>query len=270
MSATPAQLTELQRHLGKAVGLTDLTRFDWRRQTDIVQLMFIVARLFVDLTQDVVFVDGLINDHVRRQAIESKGGVKQFFNRRFHDTGFKTRRVLIFDTLGTKKMEGPGSGRHKLHFHAVIERPSGCSDATLKLLLGKIFGVVANVGRRQFHVSEPEWSKHYTHNGIQVIGPLGKVIYALTHAGTTYANLGLNGDKRSRRSPPSRGLCNCTATGLARGIPSNFVAGVVFCDHASRRAGKESFDAWVKVRKVRVQDPQPTFTKHATPRYAAG
>ena len=78
-------------------------------------------------------------------------------------------------------------------------------------------------------------------------------MYAIAHAGATYRSLDLNDGKRSRRCPLVRGQCNREASRLARGIPSNFLAEVVFCNHTSKRAGKEAFEAWVKAEHAALQ-----------------
>jgi hypothetical protein len=236
MAIAPAVLDDVRRHLDKSIAYVHLARFDWRRQTDALQETFIVARLLADLGSRAVFVDGHIHDRVKLRALEAPDGVKRFFNRRFHDLGFKSRRVLFFDTLSTNRMGGRGSGRARLHFHGVFELPAGWTRADLKRLLAKVFGDAEAMGRRQFHISEPRWDQHHTHNDVQVTGPLGKIIYAIAHAGTTYKDLGLNEGKRSRKSPASRGAVNRTAKGLARGIPSNFNSAIVFCDHISKSA----------------------------------
>ena len=89
-------------------------------------------------------------------------------------------------------------------------------------------------------------------------GPLGKIMYAIAHAGSTYRSLDLNDGKWSRRCPRVRGQCNRTGSGLARGIPSNFAAEIIFCDHLSKRAGKEVFEAWVKAeRELRHSKNRP-------------
>ena len=100
-------------------------------------------------------------------------------------------------------------------------------------------------------------------------GPLGKITYAMAHAGTTYHDLDLNDGKRSRSSSASRGGYNRKAAGLARGISSNFNADVVFCDNASKRAGKEAFDAWVKaeqaIRRAQKASKLPSSSGTADP-----
>ena len=253
---TGAQLLKVRRCLDGAITLAGMTRLDWRRQTDSVQVAFIHARLFADYGSEVVFVDGLIDDHVKRDAFASPLGTKAYFNRRFHDCGFKSPRIVIFDTKATKKLGGRRNpGRHRLHFHGAFVLPLGWTRARLKRELGKVFGVARALGERQFHTAAPDWNQHHSFNGTQVSGPLGKLLYALAHAGTTYADLDLNEGKRSRHAPTSRRACNRMATGLARGIPSNFSAGVVFCDAASKRAGKEAFDAWMKEEKAQRGQP---------------
>jgi hypothetical protein len=241
------------------VSYDHLTRSDWRRQTDALKEAFIAARLFTHLGERVVLVDGLIQDQVKRRAVGAPGGVKQFFNRRFHDLGFKYRRMIFFDTKSSKLMmdkTSRGSGRSKLHFHGVFELPIGWTRGDLERLLGKVFGDAGAVGRRQFHLSKPRWDQHYTHNGVQVTGPLGKIMYSIDHAGTTYKDLDLNRGKRSRKSPASRGRCNRCAHGLARGVPSNFNAAIMLCDTVSKQAGKEAFDAWVKSERALGRSPQ--------------
>jgi hypothetical protein len=245
------RLDELRRHLTTAVTIDQLTRFDWRRQTDCVQQAFIVARLFVDCGPAAIFVDGHINDHVKIRALSDPRGVKAFFNRRFHDLGFKWRRVIVFDTYTTRKMGKRGSGRDRLHFHGVFELPRGWTRASLQTVLERVFGTASPMGKRQFHFSTARWGQDYTHNRVRMAGPLGKLAYVMAHAGATYLSLGLNAGKRSRSSPTSRGRYNRKARGLARGIPSNFNADIIFCDNVSKRAGKEAFNAWVKAEQFR-------------------
>ncbi len=246
MSITPEHLRKTVHHLSASVTFNDLARRDWRRQTDAVKLTFVVARLFADLGPRVVFVDGNINDRVKLTALSAPAGVKGFFNRRLHDAGIKSRRVMVYDTFTTRKMGRRGSGRDKLHFHAAFELPDGWTQAELLRRLRKAFGNAGALGRRQFHVSAPRWDRHHSHNGVKAEGPIGKIMYAIAHAGATYRSLDLNNGKWSRRCPRVRGQCNRRASGLARGIPSNFAAGIIFCDHASKRAGKDAFEAWIK------------------------
>lgn len=250
MAVTADVLVEVRRHLDKAVRFEDLSRLDWRRQTDCVQQAFIAARLFADCGNAALFVDGHIHDVVKVKALACPQGVKAFFNRRLHDAGFKARRVIYFDTRTTQKMGKRGSGRHKLHFHAIIELPPGWRKADLVRLLEKVFGKAAPMGQRQFHFALPRWDQHHTHNDVQVTGPLGKITYAMAHAGTSYRDLDLNGGKRSRSAPASRRRYNREASGLARGIPSNFNADITFVDTVSKRAGREVFEAWVSAERA--------------------
>ncbi len=257
MQLTVESLDDIRRYIAKAVRFGDLARTDWRRQTDCVQQSFIAARLFADLDSRAIFIDGHIHDYLKIQALAHPQGVKAFFNRRFHDLGFKARRLIFFDTRMTHKMGQRGSGRHKLHFHALIELPHGWSQAALLRLLERVFGKATIMGRRQFHIPQPDWTRHYTHNDVQVMGPLGKLAYVMAHAGTSYRDLDLNDGKRSRSTPASRGRYNRQASGLARGIPSNFNADIVFIDAVSKRAGKEAFDAWTKAERA-ARRPAPT------------
>ena len=255
----PPELTLFRRNLDNAVRFEQLTRFDWRRQTDAVQQAFIVAAIFTD-HPEAVFVDGHINDHVKRAALDSGSSIKAFFNRRFHDIGFKYRRVLFYDTkqgrgMGVRK----GSGRDKLHFHGIFVMAPGWARAGLKRELAKVFGEAPSLGQRQFHCSAPQPQKHFTHNGVQVSGPVGKALYSIAHAGATYRNLELNDEgKRSRRAPKARGSYNKKSKGLARGVPSNFTSEVVFCDTESKRAGKRYFDMWVRAERAIRQRAKST------------
>lgn len=247
------ELALFRKNLGGAVSYDHLSRFDWRRQTDSVQQAFAVAAIFT-LYPQAVFVDGQINDYVKRDALEHPAGVKAFFNRRFHDCGFKNPRIIFYDTKQDRKLGGGrrGSGRDKLHFHGVFVLPAGWTRADLKRLLAKVFGAAPAMGQRQFHCSAPDMDQHYTHNGVQAFGPVGKALYSVSHAGTTYRDLELNENgKRSRRAPKARGGYNQGSEGLARGIPSNFNSDIVFCDHAAKRAGKLFFDMWVKAERER-------------------
>lgn len=259
MAVTSDLLKKILYQLDNTVLFSSMKRFTWKRQTDTVQEAFIVARFFADLGQSALLVDGHINAYLKKEALESQVSVKQFFNSRFHDFGFKWRRILVFDTITTNKMGRRGSGRDKLHFHAMIQLPTGWSQAQLRRLLEKVFGKAnedgKNMGRRQFNISLPDRERHKTYNGARGSGAVGKFLYAIEHAGSTYNSLKLNGDKRSRKSPEVRGSCNREAKGLAKGIASNFNSKVVFCDAVSKRAGKEAFEAWVKAERELMRRP---------------
>jgi hypothetical protein len=265
LTVTAECLAEVRRHLGSAVNLDHLIRSDWRRQTDCLQQTFIAARIFADCGTAAVFVDGHINDYVKYIAVNCPQGVKAFFNRRFHDAGYKGRRLVYFDTRATRKMGRSGSGSARLHFHALIESPRGWTRGDLERVLKKVFGKATPMGQRQFHFPKPDWSKHHSHNEVQITGPLGKLAYVMAHGGTSYVDLKLTGGKRSRSTPVSRGRYNRHSSGLARGIPSNFNAAVVFVDSASKRAGKEAFDAWVKAERA-ARRPAATTQRALTPK----
>jgi hypothetical protein len=130
------------------------------------------------------------------------------------------------------------------------------------------------MGRRQFHASSPDWTQHHSHNGACAVGPLGKLLYAIQHAGAMYNSLHLNEDgKRSRKAPRVRSQCNRKAAPVAQGIPSNFTAEVVFADTASKRAGKGAFEAWVKAERELLRQGDRCHRREAQaalPRLIAG
>jgi len=160
-----------------------------------------------------------------------------------------------------------GSGRHKLHFHALIELPHGWCKADLLRLLERVFGkATIMVRQRQFHFPPPRWDQHHTHNEVQVTGPLGKLAYVMAHAGTSYRDLDLNDGMRSRSAPVSRGRYNRKASGLARGIASNFNADIVFVDNASKQAGKEAFETWVRAERAARRPEVATAPSLAVPK----
>lgn len=211
-----------------------------------------------------MFVDGHISQRLKAQAIAS-GDVKGFFNRRCHDYGLSGRRMLVFDTVTTNEMGGRGSGAIRLHFHAVMEEPSGMTRKAFIERLEAVFGRAQIMGQRQFHVTSPNWKNHFTFAGVQVHGPLGKLMYAIKHAGSTYMSLGLNEDgKRSRKAPASRRSCNRAAKRLAKSNPSHFNRAVVFYDRASKQSGEAAFKAWVAAERAKRRpvrsipvDPSP-------------
>ena len=251
MSVSDETIDLVRIQLDDAVQLSHLTRHDWRRQTDAVKVAFVAARMFTDLGDRAIFVDGRIDLRLIEEAVES-GNPKGFFNRRCHDKKLTSRRLILFDTVEKKGRGRTSSGKANLHFHAVFELPKGKREGQLQDQLKAVFGAALTLGRRQFHVSSPDWSKRCSHNGVQIHGPLGKLAYMFDHAGATYSALGLNeGGKRSRRAPACRGANNRRGTGLARGIPSNFLAKILFYDRVSGQAAKETFEAWVRAEQLR-------------------
>jgi len=248
----------LKFYIDDAVKLEDLTRYDWRRQTDVVQEVFVAAALFCELGPRAVLVDGHINQRLKAEAIAS-GDPKGFFNRRCHIYGLTGRRMIIFDTVTTNEMGGRGSGAARLHFHAILEKPEGMTNVQLQKLLERVFGRASPMGQRQFHISSPNWKNYFSFSGVQVHGPLGKLMYAIKHAGSSYMHLGLNEDgKRSRKAPPSRRVCNRRSQRLAKPNPSHFNRAVVFFDRVSKWAGEAAFKAWVVAERSRQ-------TGHKTP-----
>jgi hypothetical protein len=183
--------------------------------------------------------------------------IPSFFNARCHDAGLKCRRLIIFDTVMTQSMGARANHKSRLHFHGLFELPQGWTLVRLKDVLRRVFGDAAELGKRQLHfdrASTPstEWKRHYTFNGSRANGPLGKVLYAIAHAGSTYRQLELNESGKRSRTVPWQGSVNKTGSRLARGIPSNFNRKVVFYDQVSVRAGREAFDAWVKMHRARL------------------
>lgn len=254
-----ATFRKVERHIENVVTIDDLARLDWKRQTDVVQDVFLVATMFAELGNRAVFIDGNISDNLKHAALTSPAGVKQFFNRRCHDQGIKSRRFFVIDTVSTRSMGKRGRGPWKLHIHGVFELREGQSQASLIRELEKVFGKAASMGRRQFHVARPQEDKHFTLQGRQGVGAIGKLLYALAHVGATYRDLELNGGKRSRKAPTSRRIYNEKAQGLARGIPSNFNSAVVFADSASKRAARLAFTGWVKLKRItHFNVPEPT------------
>ncbi|PDS61264.1 hypothetical protein CO653_34140 [Rhizobium anhuiense] len=207
--------------------------------------------LFCDLGKRAVFVDGHISQKLKAEAIAS-GDPKGFFNRRCHVYGLSGRRMIIYDTVTTNEMGGRGSSAARLHFHAIMEKPEGMKDEEFFGLLEVVFGRANIMGQRQFHKTLPNWKNHFTFGGVQVHGPLGKLMYAIKHSGSAYLSLGLNEDgKRSRKAPASRRACNRDAQRLAKSNPSHFNRAVVFFDRVSKQAGERAFNAWVAAERAK-------------------
>ncbi len=264
MKLTPEQIDRISFYIDDdALLISDLSRYDWRRQTDTVKQLFYVARMFADLGENrVVMVDGHISTRVKALALTSSS-LKGFFNRRCHDYGLKSRRLILLDAVATSKTGGRGKGRSKLHFHGFFELPDGWTKTDLSKVLEQVFGRATPMGQRQFHMSSQDWTKAHSCNGVRARGAIGKLFYSLDHLGATYSCLDLNEGKRSRRAPSSRGADNRDSKRLARGIPSNFNAKAVFCDTKSKQLAKEAFEAWVAVKRGDVVHGKTTFAREA-------
>lgn len=196
-----------------------------------------------------MLVDGHINQWLKAEAIAS-GDPKKFFNKRCHDYGLSGRRMIIYDTVTSNEMGGRGSGKARLHFHGMIEQPEDMNREKFVERLEKVFGKASVMGQRQFHLTGASWKHHFTFAGVQVHGPLGKLMYAIKHAGSAYMSLGLNEEgKRSRKAPASRRACNRQAMRLAKSNPSHFNRAVVFFDRVSKQAGERAFNAWVAAER---------------------
>lgn len=213
------------------------------------------------------FVDGRIDLHLVRQAADT-GNIKGFFNRRFHDKGADWQRLVYFQTESTRRWGERKRGVSNLHFHALIILPERQTLKQIRQKLGDVFGHVPGMGKLQFKITKPDWSKSYTFNQVSAAGPLGKILYVQDGMGATYNDLKLNEDgKRSRKAPIERLRCNRHAKGLARGIPSHFNAKATLCDHVSTAAGRAAFREWVAEerrmikRKKRQQVATPEVSR---------
>lgn len=226
----------------------------WRRQNDVVQQAFIVATMITELGTRAVLVDGFFSKRVKAEAIAS-GDPIGYLNTRCHARGLKTRRLLVLDTT-TSDNGVTLHTRYRLHFHGVFKLPEGMTIPEFIELLRKVFGRAKDettgkdMGARQFEVVRPDYTKGYAHNSIHAKGALGKLFYALRHAGTTYNDLGFNGDRGRREGPKSRMAANTRAAGLAKGNASNFNKDIVMCDAVSKRAGKAMFETWVEAEQA--------------------
>lgn len=207
-----------------------------------------------ELGDRAVLVDGTFSRKVRAEAIAS-GDPIGYLNARCHRFGLTTRRLLVLDTTSSDDGK-PLHSLDRLHWHGIFEKRPGMSKKAFADLLRKVFGRAKNeetgrdMGARQFHIVGPDYTKGYSHNSVHAKGALGKLFYALRHAGTTYNDLGYNGDRGRREGPQSRMVCNAKAAGLAKGKASNFNKEIVLCDAASKRAGKAAFEAWVEAEKA--------------------
>ncbi|MGO7360166.1 hypothetical protein [Rhizobium ruizarguesonis] len=206
-----------------------------------------------------MLVDGHISQRLKAEAIASRDP-KGFFNKRCHDYGLSGRRLIVYDTVTTNEMGGRGASAARLHFHGIIEQPDGMRREEFIGRLEAVFGRASVMGKRQFHVTSPNWKNYFTFGGVQVHGPLGKLMYAIKHSGSAYVSLGLNeAGKRSRKAPASRRACNRGAQRLAKSNPSHFNRAVVFFDRASKQAGERAFNAWVAAERAKRR-PVPAST----------
>lgn len=216
--------------------------------------------MFADLGLRAVSIDGRMSNRVILQAlaaIDAGQGLKAFFNARCHDAGLTGRRFIVYDTRTSNGMivDRRGNSRARLHFHGIFEMPEKMTYKELRAILRKVFGNAASMTRYQLHIQpiigpQEQPMLHHEVNGVCGYGPMGKVFYALDHAGTSYATLGLNGDGKRSRSAPWQGAANRAGKRLAKGEPSNFNREVVFFDRLSGQLGREVFEAWIDREKV--------------------
>jgi len=231
------------------IAFDQLQQRRWCRQNDVVQEVFWVAAMVADLGSRAFLVDGALGQKVKAEAIAS-GDPIGYLNARCHAKSLKTRRMFVLDTTSTEKSGKSLHSRDRLHFHGIFEKPVNMKKLAFVELLKAVFGDAKPMGCRQLHIVRPDFAEGYSHKGVRGIGPIGKLFYALRHAGTTYNDLGYNGDNTHRMGPKERMSCNHQAEGLAKGSATNFNKHIVFCDSASKRAGKSAFDLWVETEKA--------------------
>jgi hypothetical protein len=186
----------------------------------------------------------------------------------FHDKGVDWQRLIYFQTVSTRKWGKKKRGIANLHFHALMILPERQTLKQVRQKLELVFGKAGAMGSKiQFKISKPNWGTGYTFNSVRAEGPLGKLLYIQQGMGGTYNDLELNDNgKRSRKAPIERLRCNRNATGLARGIPSNFNAKATLCDHVSTDAGRRAFVAWLKEeRQIRKELKQRAGTERKGP-----
>lgn len=230
----------------------------------------IAAAMIALYGERAVFVDGRIDKRLTALADES-GNIKAFFNRRFHDKGVDWQRLVYFQTVSTKRWGQRKRGLANLHFHALIILPDRQSYKQVREKLELVFGKAGNMGGKiQFKISKPDWQTSYTFNRVTAKGPLGKILYVQQGMGGTFNDLKLNENgKRSRKAPIERLRCNRQATGLARGVPSNFNAKATLCDHVSTAAGRRAFSSWLKEEHQRLRELKRRAAGVALPRTPA-
>jgi hypothetical protein len=258
MAITADVLDRVLAHVQETVVYGDLARTDWRRQTDAVKDVFVAARMFTDLGPRAITVDGRMSRAMILRALRAmEGGTSPtaFFNARCHDAGLTGRRLIVYDTkTNNDVVDGRGNSRARLHFHGIFELPERRTFDQLRVMLRKVFGNAVEIERFQLRL-KPIVSgvgqdvPHYTLQSATAYGPMGKVFYALDHAGSTYATLGLNEAGKRSRSAPWQGAANRAGKRLAKGVPSNFNREVVFCDRESVQLGREAFEAWIDREK---------------------
>lgn len=237
-------------------------RFD--KQTDAVQLAFAVAQMTAQQGCEVVLVDGLIETTLQTEAVNHPRGPQAYFSQRCHDKGLTCRRIIFLDAKPTRTMNPKATGAGILHAHGLYLLGPGETHSWLRKKLRAVFGTAGNARKFQFNICSPDDHRSHSFAGQKCYGAIGKLAYMLSHVGTTCNRMKLNeGGKRSRKAPIRRARVNRQATGLAKGVPSNFVGEVLIWDTKTRRIAREAFDAWYskriparqeKPRRSRVRD----------------
>jgi hypothetical protein len=206
-----------------------------------------VAALFATYGNRVVFVDCRLQSEII-EASQKSGNIKNYFNKRFLDNGLDFQRIIYFDTPSSRLIGKKKRGLANLHAHCVLVRPLNTSNKQFRAILKIVFGK-ADLKGHQISIKNADWSKHYSLNGVRAFGPLGKILYCNKSMGATFNDLDLNQGKRSRKAPIWRLRYNRNAKRLARGIPSNFNAAAVLCDHKSTQGGEAAFNIWIQAEK---------------------
>lgn len=255
-------LRRFAQAIGETVRWDDLQRKDWKSQTDVVRAVVATAALGAMDGGRVELIDIRIDQHLTHAAVSS-GDPKGYFNKRWHGRmmpwATDIQRVLVYDAKTTRAMGGRGTGASRLHVHGAFFIPNGRSVASFKRELEKVFGAPGAMGRRQMHSTKPDHKRHASHNGAQGRGAVGKMLYALNHAGATYASLKLNeGGKRSRRAPQSRSNCNRQSKRLAKGVGSNFTSKVTMIDNKTKRLSRNMFLDWIAHERLKHGSPKRT------------
>lgn len=223
-------------------------RFD--TQTDAVQLSFAVAQMTAQHACQVMLVDGLIQTKLQTEAMNYKRGPQGFFSQRCHDKGLTCRRIIFLDASATRTLGPKAAGGGLFHFHGIFLLEPNMTESWLRKKLSAVFGIAGSARRYQLRLGQPDSTRSHTYAGQTCSGATGKLGYMLSHVGTTCNRLKLNdGGKRSRKAPIRRARANRGAVGLAKGIPSNFVAAVVIWDTHTRRIARMAFDAWQQKRR---------------------
>jgi hypothetical protein len=94
----------------------------------------------------------------------------------------------------------------------------------------------------------------------------GRPLLKGDRSGRCLTDLKLNDDgKRSRKAPIERLRCNRQASGLAKGVPSNFNAKATLVDHVSTEMGRKAFMFWLTVHREELKELKRQQARAAAP-----